>query len=80
MGNKFTTRGFATHGEFDTHSWEYFATRGGIEDVPFVTHRGFSIHRLGASPLVGELPRRVPISSLYRIPPILILIFQMLFY
>ena len=57
MGDKFTTSGFATRGEFVTHSWEYFATRGGIEDVPFVTHRGFSIHRLGASPLVGELPR-----------------------
>ena len=54
---KFTTRGFATRGEFVTHSWEYFATRGEIEDVSFVTHRGFSIHRLGASPLVDELPR-----------------------
>ena len=39
------------------HSWQNIPTRGGIEDVPFVTHRGFSIHRLGASPLVGELPR-----------------------
>ena len=57
MGDKFTTRGFATRGEFVTHSWGYFATRGGIGDVPFVIHRGFSIHRLGASPLVDELPR-----------------------
>ena len=57
MGDKFTTRGFATRGEFVTHSWEYFATRGGIGDVPFVIHRGFSIHQLGASPLVDELPR-----------------------
>ena len=57
MGDKFTTRGFATRGEFVTHSWGYFATRGGIGDVPFVIHRGFSIHRLGASPLVNELPR-----------------------
>ena len=57
MGNKFTTRGFATCGEFITHSWGYFTTCGGIGDVPFVTHRGFSIHRLGALPLVGELPR-----------------------
>ena len=57
MGDKFTTRGFATRGEFVTHLWGYFATRGGIGDVPFVIHRGFSIHRLGASPLVDELPR-----------------------
>ena len=57
MGDKFTTRGFATRGEFVTHSWGYFATRGGIGDVPFVTHRGFSIHPLVASPLVDELPR-----------------------
>ena len=48
MGDKFTTRGFATRGEFVTHSWGYFATSGAIGDVPFLTDRG---------PLVGELPR-----------------------
>ena len=57
MGDKFTTRGFATRGEFVTHSWGYFATRGGIGDVPFVTHREFKIPPLVASPLVEEFSR-----------------------
>ena len=54
---KVTTRGFATRGDFVTHSWGYFATCGGIGDVPFVTHMEFKIPSLGASPLVKEFSR-----------------------
>ena len=42
MGNKITTSGEATSGEFCTHEWGYFATSGGIGDVPWVTNKEFN--------------------------------------
>ena len=42
MGNKFTTSGEATSGEFVTHEWGYLATSGGIGDVTWVMNRGLT--------------------------------------
>ena len=54
---KFTTRGFATRGEFVTHQRKYFTTRGGIGMCLSWLMGNFSIPPLGASPLVEELTR-----------------------